>query len=146
LLARMGETGVRATVVGVLATVLARLDRDDESVQYVEEGRALAAEDDFDAQARWRIALAGVLARRGELAGAELSAREAIALLEPSDFIDLHADALNVLGDVLARSRRPEEAIAAVEHAISFYEQKGNVVSAEASRVALNELRAARRS
>jgi tetratricopeptide (TPR) repeat protein len=146
LFARMGETGTRATVVGLLADVLVRRGRDDEAVQYVEEGRAIAAADDFDAQARWRIVLGRVLARRGELTEAEHNAREAIALLEPTDFIDLHADALNVLGDVLARSRRSEEAIAAIEQAISLYEQKGNIVSAEASRLALNELRATRSS
>ena len=111
-------------------------------MRFAEESRALSATDDLDAQPRWRVALARTLARRGEHADAERLAREALTLLEPTDFIDLQADAFDALADVLRTAGRRDDAVAAVERAFVLHERKGNVVSAARSRSLLDQLRA----
>lgn len=62
----------------------------------------------------WRCVLGKVLARRGEAESGEGLVREALALVEPTDFIDKHADVLVDLAEVLRLSRRSEEAPAAL--------------------------------
>ena len=146
LFAAMGETGTRATLTAMLADVASRQGRDKDAMRFAEESRALSATDDLDAQPRWRVALARTLARRGEHADAERLAREALTLLEPTDFIDLQADAFDALADVLRTAGRRDDAVAAVERALALHERKGNVVSAERSRSMLEELRAAQSS
>ena len=128
LLAAMGETGTRATLTAVLADVAFRQGRDDDAVRLAEESRAISGADDLDAQPRWRAALARTLARRGEHADAERLAREAIELLEPTDFVGLQADAFDSLADVLRSAGRVDDAVAAVERAFVLHERKGNVV------------------
>ena len=146
LLTEIGDTGVRTTVGGILSEVLFEQGRVDEAARLAEESRAIAAADDLDAQPRWRATMARVLAARGELASAEAFAREAVAMLEPTDFLPLKGSAFDALGEVLALSGRIDEAVAAVETAVELHAQKGNVVSAARSRAVVDELRAARPS
>ena len=79
----------------------------------------------------WRQVRAQILARRGEHAEAERLAREAVAIGERTDSIDLLGDAERDLGEVLVLAGRPEDAAAALEQAAALYERKGNVVMAE---------------
>ncbi len=67
-------------------------------------------------------------------------------LVEPLDFLELKGFVHDVLAEVLLGVGRAEEADAAIERAIAFHEQKGNVVSAARSRAALHHLRATQRS
>ncbi len=146
LLVEMGDLGLRSSLDAVLADVEFGRGRIDQAAWYAEQSRSIAAVDDLDAQPRWRAALARVLASRGESADAERLAREAVALVEPTDFLPLKAVVYDALGEVLALAGKTTEATAAVEGAISLHEQKGNVVSAERSRTVLHELRTARPS
>jgi tetratricopeptide (TPR) repeat protein len=146
LLVAIGDTGVRSTLDAVLADVLFRRGRGQEAEQFVEHSRAISAIDDLDAQSRWRVAMARIASSRGDHAEADRLAREAVDVLDPTDFLPLQADALDALGQVLAQSGRVEEAAAGIEQAIALHERKGNVVSAERSRAVLNELRAVRPS
>ncbi|HET9437891.1 MAG TPA: adenylate/guanylate cyclase domain-containing protein [Gaiellaceae bacterium] len=139
LLVAIGEVGLRATVDPILASVVQRQGRDEEADQLIEECRGLGSADDFDAQSRWRAVLARVLARRGDLEAAEELAREAVAIVEPTDFIGLQADTHDALGHVLSRAERRDEARGALQRAIALHEQKGNVVAAARSRRALDE-------
>ena len=102
--------------------------------------------DDLDGQPRWRATTARVLSFRGAHDEAIEVVGEAVALVEPIDFLDLKGHVHDVLAEVLEHAGRREEAVAAVERAIAFYEQKENVVSAGRSRAVLDDLRAARRS
>jgi class 3 adenylate cyclase/tetratricopeptide (TPR) repeat protein len=145
LLVAIGDRGMRSSVGAILADVLHRQGRDDEALELATATRAISGADDLDAQPRWRAATARVLARRGEHAEAEALAREAQALVAPTDFVDLKGDVHDVLGEVLAATGRVEEATAAIERAIALHEQKGNVVSAGRSRSVLNDLRATAR-
>ena len=146
LLVEIGDTGVRSSLDAILSDVLFLLGRDDEALVFAEASRTAGAIDDLDSQPRWRGARARVLARRGEHEEALELVGEALALLEPTDFIGQHAYVCDVHGEVLTASGRPAEAVAAVERAIAFHEQKGNVVSAARSRAVLDELRTMRPS
>ena len=146
LLIAIGDVGLRATLDPILADVLRRSHRDDEAVQLIEDSRSLGSVDDFDAQSRWRMVLARILARRGDLQSAEELAREAIEILAPTDFIGILADAHDALGDVLAHAARLDEACEAMEHSIALHEQKGNRASAFRSQAVFEELRAGRPS
>jgi tetratricopeptide (TPR) repeat protein len=141
LLLEIGDIGVRSSVDGILCEVLYRRGRDDEALELAEEARAIASPDDLDSQPRWRVGAARVLSRRGAHAEALELVREAVGLVEPIDFLGLKAYVHDVLGEVVARMGQTDEAAAAFARAISFHEEKGNVVSAERSREALDGLR-----
>jgi class 3 adenylate cyclase/tetratricopeptide (TPR) repeat protein len=81
-----------------------------------------------DVRARWCYVRAQALARNHQLDDAETLAREAIALLDPSDYLWDRAEAWMALADVLRRSGRPRDADAAVHEALRLYERKGHVV------------------
>jgi hypothetical protein len=88
----------------------------------------------------WRRVRAKVLARRGEHAEAYRLAREAVAIGDDSDGLDHQGAAYADLAEVLRLGGRPDEAAAALEHALQRYEREGNVVSAERARTRLAEL------
>ena len=76
-------------------------------------------------------------------AAAEALAREAVALVEPTDLLSHHGDAMLDLADVLRLSGRTGEAGGAACDALALYERKGNLVSAQRARLRLASGRAA---
>jgi tetratricopeptide (TPR) repeat protein len=108
--------------------------RFDEAEPFIEESREFASTEDIASQLGWRLAKAMVLADRGELAEAELLAREAVALAMGGDALDDQGEALSALAQVLVAAGRSEEAGALLHEAIDRYERKGNVVSARRAR------------
>ena len=82
-----GETGFRSTTGTLLADVLARLGRFDEADELLDEVAGVMTADDVDPQVRLRAVRGQILARRGELAAAERSAREAVALAARTDYL-----------------------------------------------------------
>lgn len=139
-LERMGETGARSNLAADLAHVLALAGRPEEARRFAEESRALAAREDVYAQVRWRAATARALTAGGGGDGgrAVRLAREAVALAEATDMLNLQADALADLAETAARSGRPEEAAAAAGRCLPLYERKGNQVAAAAVRARLD--------
>ena len=135
---------MRSTVDGVLSDVLFLQGRHDEALELADESRAIASLDDLDAQPRSRAARARVLASRGTIDEALELLGEAVELVEQIDFVELKGYVYDVLGEALVRAGRQEDAAAAVQQAVVFYEQKGNVVSAKRSSSVLDGLRAAR--
>jgi tetratricopeptide (TPR) repeat protein len=77
---------------------------------------------------------AKALARLGRFEEAERLAREAVAILADTDYVNAHADTVADLGEVLLHAGRPSDAVTAVREAIHLYELKGNVASAGALR------------
>jgi tetratricopeptide (TPR) repeat protein len=142
----IGDTGVRSTVDGILGNVLFLLGRDDEALELAEESRSIASRDDLDSQPRWRVVRARVLGKTGQFDEALALLDEAVAIVEPLDFLEVKGFVHDVLAELLLQVGRAEEARAAVERAIGFHELKGNVVSAGRSRTALAELRASQPS
>ena len=93
-----------------------------------------ALADDLDPQVAWRRVQAKVLAQRGDFENAERLAREAIEAAGRSDYLDLHARAIEDLVEVLRLAGRSAEALAELEHATRLHEQKGNLVSVARTR------------
>jgi fructoselysine-6-P-deglycase FrlB-like protein len=66
--------------------------------------------------------------RRGEQGEAERLAREALALGEPTDSLEVKANALYDLAIVVSAAGKSDEALDALERARAFYEEKGHTV------------------
>jgi len=130
----LGETGIFSTLVAELALVLCELGRFDEAAPFIEESRTAAAAEDILSQARWRIASARVQADQGRPNEAIDVARQAVAMLEPTDVIDIQADTLVQFARVLMAAGKTAEPARALERALALYRRKGNVVSAERAR------------
>jgi tetratricopeptide (TPR) repeat protein len=137
VLEEMGDRALLSTTAAFLGEALLAQDRDDEAERYAGLSAELAADDDVLTQAVWRDVKAALLARRGGLAEAERMARQAVALAEPTDFLNHRAETLVVLATVLDRQERTEAAQEALVAALGLYERKGNVVAAGRVRAAL---------
>jgi tetratricopeptide (TPR) repeat protein len=128
----IGELGYLASAVPLLLEALYRLGRDEEALRVSERWHPdrLTVPEDVDAQVAWRAVRAKLLARRGEVAEAESLAREAVAQASSTDDIQLRAEALTALAEVLRIAGSSGQAEAALGEAIAFYERKGNLVAA----------------
>jgi class 3 adenylate cyclase/tetratricopeptide (TPR) repeat protein len=126
----LGETVNSAVVAMLLAESLCRQGRFDEAEAATETSERLAWPDDLHAQVGWRAARAQACAGRGESQRGEEIAREAIALLEGTDDLDLRGDAFVALGKTLSGTQRDD----AYRQAGALYEAKGNLASAERAR------------
>jgi tetratricopeptide (TPR) repeat protein len=116
-----------AVVATLLAESLCRQGRFDEANAATETSERLAWPDDLHAQVGWRAARAQAYSGRGEAQRGQELAREAIALLEGADDLDLRGDAFVALGTTLSGAERRD----AYAEAVVLYEAKGNLASAE---------------
>jgi tetratricopeptide (TPR) repeat protein len=139
LLERRGDVGHLATVAPLLADALYRQGRAGEAMPLTELVARTALADDLDPQVAWRRVQAKVLALQGAFEDAESLAREAIELAAGTDFLDLHARAIEDLVEVMRLAGRSREALDELEPAIRLHDQKGNTVGAARTR-ALREL------
>ena len=127
-LGELGEQGWLSTVAGHGAEALYRLGRDDEAWKLTETAAEAGAADDVITQMLIRQVRAKILARRGDPAGAERLAREAVAWGEPTDALEVRANAHRDLAVVLAAAGKHDEAFEALEAARAHYEEKGHTV------------------
>jgi class 3 adenylate cyclase/tetratricopeptide (TPR) repeat protein len=127
----LGEKAFAASTASMLAQAVYCQERYDEAEQFCSASREAAAADDLSAQVEWRGVAAKLLARRDRNAEAETLAREAVELVEQTDFLRHHADALLALGDVLALGGEPQQAATAFRAGLELYQQKGDTVMAE---------------
>jgi tetratricopeptide (TPR) repeat protein len=123
-----------------LGRSLCALGRYDEAEPLAQRGRENANDQDLDSQAGWRGVLALVQSSRGHHAEAERLAREAVAVLEPTDSLVGQGDAYADLATVLAAAGRTDEATAALEQGLDRYERKKNLVMAQRVRARLADL------
>jgi len=130
---RMGERAYLSTMAAFLARALHGLGRYDEAESLTRVSEDVASQDDIGSQVIWRGTRAKVLARRGEAAAEEM-AREAVALAQGTDFVNVQADANADLAETLQLLGHADAALQALEEALRLYEAKGNVVSANAAR------------
>ncbi len=140
---RMGERNYRATVAGRLAEALYQRGRLEDAEMFTATSREIASADDIASQTIWRSVLGKVLARRGEFDQGQLLVMEALEMLRPSDELDSKGNILVDLAEVLELSGRPDEAVTALDEAVSLFEAKGNIVSASRTRERLAKLRVA---
>jgi class 3 adenylate cyclase/tetratricopeptide (TPR) repeat protein len=142
VLERMGNNGFLATRLGCLADAIYAQGRFAEAEAISERAEELVGADpsDRDAQFRWRAVRAKVLARRGDHVAAELMAREALALVESTDWLNAKAGVHLDMAEVLQLSGRLEEAGIALQAALRLFEAKENDVAARRTRARIDEL------
>jgi class 3 adenylate cyclase/tetratricopeptide (TPR) repeat protein len=131
MLEDMGERGARSTLAGCLADVLSSLGEDGEAERFAAIARETAADSDVMSQVLWRRALARTTARRDDPVTAEQLARDAVALADTTDALDLRAGTLVVLGHVLHDAGRVDDAAASAEKARTLYLVKGNIAATQ---------------
>jgi tetratricopeptide (TPR) repeat protein len=128
-LEQIGDRGYLPTLTAYRAEALYRQGRYEHAERETRISEQTAAADDLATYVVLRSVRSKLLARRGHVAAAERVAREAVTLTGETDFLNLRADALAALAEVLSRSdSREGERVAQL--ARSFYAKKGNAVSA----------------
>ncbi len=136
-----GRRDVLQTFAPLLGRSLCKLGRHDEAEPLAELGRTLDKNrQDVFAQALWRQVQALVYVHRGRCAEAEALAREAVAVLEPTDALNIQGDALSDLAEVLHAAGRSDAADTAYAEASARYERKRNLAQAAQVRERLAEL------
>jgi class 3 adenylate cyclase/tetratricopeptide (TPR) repeat protein len=127
---KVGEQGYLSTVAALLAHSTLDQGRLDDAERFIAASQVVAAEDDLATQVLLRSARARALAGRGDLDEAERSGQEAVALASETDDVNMRADAMVDLGDVLDLAGRGDDASHVFEGSLSLYRGKGNLVSA----------------
>ena len=140
-LSLMTNRGLLATTNAMLAQAVYAQDRRAEADALCLAAAADAPPDDTVTQVIWRGVKAKLLAGEGRASEAESIAREAVAMVEPTDLLSLRGDAMLELAEVLRTSGRADDASGAVQDALSLYERKGNAVGAVRARAQLSQTR-----
>jgi class 3 adenylate cyclase len=116
-----------------LAEALYALDQYENAREWADRSQQLANADDVFNQCIWRSVHAKLLAQDRDFAGAEALAREAVTLAEGTDSPTLRGNVLLDHAEVLRLAGR-QEVHAPVRKALSLFEQKGDLASAERAR------------
>jgi ATP/maltotriose-dependent transcriptional regulator MalT len=140
-LKRIGETSHFSSIAHALAGALYMQGRYDEAEALTMECEQASRPNDIHSQIAWRSIRAKAFARRGEFDRAEHIAREAVDFAAGSDFLLAHAEALADLAEVSELAAKPDDAQRALDEALVLYDQKGNVLAAEACRTRLARLK-----
>ena len=139
-LAGRGQTAMLATYAPLRGRALCALGRHDEAEELATQGRDLGDEDDPITQSLWRRVSALVLAHHGDVDAAQRLANEAVAHAQKTDSLQVQADALTDLAEVLRVAGNGKEAVAALRDALDLYEQKQIVPLVRRTRERLAEL------
>jgi class 3 adenylate cyclase/tetratricopeptide (TPR) repeat protein len=140
-LEEMGERNYISTTAGLLADVLYRQGRYDESAEFAGACEHLASPDDVASQFHWRCVRGKLRAREGALDEAKSLLSAATALIETSDQLDLQGNGLLDFAEVRELSGAAADAAALSERAARLFERKGNVVSAHGAHQLAERLR-----
>jgi tetratricopeptide (TPR) repeat protein len=130
----MGAGGLLATTIALLAQAVFAQRRPAEADELCQDAAGAAPTDDIFTQVIWRGVRAKVLAAEGRCDQAESLAREAVALVQPTDYLSLHGDAMLDLAEVLRACGRTDDSDRAVRTGLSLYENKGNAIGAARAR------------
>ena len=140
------NSSLGCSVMTELARTMYEAGGFDEAERLALRGGEIASDDDIYAQSDWRAIVAKVAARSGRTDQAIRLGREAVAISDPSDYLDFRGVWRCDLAEVLVLSGRQEEAGEPLGQAIAMFEQKGNLVMASRSREFLSELTTGRLS
>jgi class 3 adenylate cyclase/tetratricopeptide (TPR) repeat protein len=122
-------TDERWAIAGIgtlLGEVLLEQGATDEARARVEVARQHAAPRSIYYQAWWRRAWGRLEARAGRYADGELLVREALSMLEDSDWLYFKSQTEMALADVLRRAGREPEALEAAARALALCDAKGH--------------------
>jgi len=137
-LAAMGDGELLATTLAMLAQTVFAQGQLEEAKQLCRMAAGAGAHDDIVTQVIWRGVQARILAHEGHADEAEALAREAVALVAPTDLLSHRGDAMLDLAEVLRMTSHTDEYHGVVQTALSLYEEKGNVIGATRARSLLN--------
>ena len=140
-LEEMGERNYISTTAGLLAQVLYRKGRYDESAEFAGVCEHLASPDDVASQFLWRCVRGKLRARQGAFGEAASLLSVAMTLIETSDQLDWQGHGLLDLAEVRELAGDVADAAALSERAAELFERKGNVVSALTARRLAERLR-----
>jgi hypothetical protein len=130
ILREIGETGVLSTLAAMRATALYRLGRLDEMAEMIRLAQETGAPNDIATQAEWRATAARAAADDRRLGEAGVLSAEAVALVEPTDFLELRGRVFEGQAHVEARAGRQDGWRRALERALAEHERKANLVRA----------------
>jgi tetratricopeptide (TPR) repeat protein len=133
-LATMGDGRLLATTTAMLARAVYAEGDVSQARDLCRQTAAGAAVDDIVTQVIWRGVEARILARDGRHDEALQLAREAVALIEPTDLLSHHGDAMLALAEVLGISGREQEAQQHARRGLALFEAKRNRVAAAQAR------------
>ena len=133
-LAPMGAGGLLATTTAMLAQAVFAQGRVTEADELCQAAAGAAPTDDIFTHVIWRGVKAKILAAEGHCDQAEALAREAVALVQPTDLLSLRGDAMLDLAEVLRACGRTDDSNHAVRTGLSLYENKGNAAGAARAR------------
>jgi len=142
-LEQMGERNYISTTAGMLAEVLYRQGRYQESSELTEVCRELASPDDVTSQFLWRCVDAKLLACDREHERSETILAEALELIGGSDWVDWQGNGFMDLAEIYRLRGRTADAIEALGQASARFAAKGNVVSLRRADELADELRKA---
>ena len=126
---RLALPTLLASLAPVTAAALLAIGQLDEVEHYATWGRDLAAPDDIDANARWRNALSGLRRIQGRSLEAIELARESVAIMADSEFLDSRMTGQMVLARALRAAGDEAGAIDAAGVARTLAATKGNVTA-----------------
>lgn len=136
----IGERGYLPAWLTTLAEAEYALGRAGEAYQLTQEAETLAVAADLDAQARWRVTRAKILAQRGQFAAARQLAAEAEALIALTTSVVFQAEILVATAEVAKLAGAPAEAAASLRQALRLYQDRHAVALADQARAALATL------
>ena len=136
----VGEHGFAATVAGTTANLYVLAGRYGEAEHYADMAQNLAATGDVDAQARSLRARARSLAARGETEASLGLARQAQAIVEATDYLNLRGETYSDLAEVLLAAGDLAAARGALGAALAEFEAKGITVEANRTTRRLEQL------
>jgi len=142
-LEQMGEHNYLSTIAGILAEVLYRQGRYEESAELAGVCRQLASQDDVTSQFLWRCVQAKLLAREHQREQSDAIIVEAIELIGGSDWIDWQGNGFMDLAEVRRLGGRTGDALEALAQASARFGAKGNIVSARRADELASDVRAA---
>lgn len=125
----VADRGVLQIIRGRLARVLVETGKVDEAEEHARWASRAGAVDDLHEQVAWRQGLALVESHQGRHAEAHRFACEAVELAGRSDWLFLHADALEDLARVEGSAGHTRDSCSALDAAIALYERKGILVA-----------------
>jgi tetratricopeptide (TPR) repeat protein len=134
-----GDRSFASTIAVALGSALLDLHQDDDAWKYGTIARETSSSDDVISQAGGRAVQAGVLSRRGDHQAAEALAREAVEIMERTDYLVQHGEVLVHLAHVLHAAGKAEEAATAAREGLQLFERKGATFYAEQTQRLIDE-------
>jgi tetratricopeptide (TPR) repeat protein len=127
ILSELGHSAGLAVQAALLAEASYAQGERAEADLWALRAQEVAPPNDLQPQVLWRCVRAKLLGG----AGVEVAA-EAVALVAPTDAVNLHADARATLATALRAAGREQDAAVEAREALELYERKGNVLAARA--------------